>query len=165
MTPTFMSHTLELVRDSVRVYYHHTMDTSMKLLFGAILVGAISCNSVLGQETSGQVKGSPILLSRRAEAPEVSHPKGSLFRMPAIVVVNKRPPSITYPQSTEPMLVTEPNFIIRDGAIYLSVFDNVLLPLPGGGASGCFSRDLSERIERLRSVIEAFPSPIPTRLR
>jgi hypothetical protein len=61
------------------------------------------------------------------------------------------------------MLVTEPKFIIKDGAVYFSVFDNVLVPLAGGGASGCFSLDLPERIEKLKNLTKTFPYLPPAR--
>lgn len=46
-------------------------------------------------------------------------------------------------------------------AVYI-VLDpaGIQLPMAGGGASGCFSLDLRERIERLKKVVGTFP-PAP----
>lgn len=53
----------------------------------------------------------------------------------------------------------------KDGAVYvdMGMFGNgMLIPVPGGGASGCFESNLPERIEKLRTSIEAFPArPLP----
>lgn len=50
--------------------------------------------------------------------------------------------------------------VVRDGSVYFEMLD-MLIPFPGGGASGCFSVDLPERREKLRKAIEAFP-PLPS---
>jgi len=49
-------------------------------------------------------------------------------------------------------------FVVKDGAVYLTIpASEVLLPMPGGGASGCFGLDLPQRIERLRAYIKSIP--------
>ncbi|MCI0490920.1 MAG: hypothetical protein L0229_30375 [Blastocatellia bacterium] len=54
--------------------------------------------------------------------------------------------------------IAAPKFVFKDGAFYLTVFgDGVLVPMVGGGASGCFSFDLANRIEDLKKLIETFP--------
>jgi hypothetical protein len=57
-------------------------------------------------------------------------------------------------------------WVWKDGALYFDIgmFGNErLIPVPGGGASGCFGPILPERIEILRQSIEAFPPrPLPT---
>ncbi len=52
-------------------------------------------------------------------------------------------------------------FVFKSGALYfkLGVLD-VLLPVPGGGASGCFTLDLAQRAEQLRRFIEQLPPKI-----
>jgi hypothetical protein len=45
----------------------------------------------------------------------------------------------------------EVQFVVKDGAVYFGMpGSGVLVPMSGGGASGCFTRDLPQRIERLR---------------
>ena len=57
-------------------------------------------------------------------------------------------------------------WVWKGGALYFDIgmFGNErLIPVPGGGASGCFGPILPERIEKLRHSIEAFPPrPLPT---
>ena len=49
-------------------------------------------------------------------------------------------------------------FVIVDGAVYISMpVSGVLVPMSGGGASGCFTLDLPQRIKNLRKLTEEFP--------
>jgi hypothetical protein len=60
----------------------------------------------------------------------------------------------------EGFVVTQPQWVFKDGSLYIDIFGTgTLIPVPGGGASGCFDLDLQERIVKLRSRIEAFPPP------
>lgn len=129
----------------------------MKRLLGITLLTAVFCTSVSAQEARSQIKVAFDVGSERSKAAEGSRPVGSLFTPPSIRILDGRSPSVHYAQSTEPLRIDEPKFVVKDGAVYLSVFGQVLIPLAGGGASGCFSHDLSERIRRLQSVIERFP--------
>jgi hypothetical protein len=45
-------------------------------------------------------------------------------------------------------------WISEEGGLFIT-FGDMKIPVAGGGASGCFTRDLRERIEKLRIVIEA----------
>jgi hypothetical protein len=49
-------------------------------------------------------------------------------------------------------------WVFKDGALYMDALGNgMLIPVPGGGASGCFDLNLRERMDKLRTSIEAFP--------
>jgi hypothetical protein len=51
-------------------------------------------------------------------------------------------------------------WVFKDGALYIDMLGTgMLIPVPGGGASGCFDLNLQERIVKLRSRIEGFPPP------
>lgn len=139
------------------VYYRPQRRAGMKWLFGITLVTALSCTGAWAQEAARQAKPSFNLGSASSKAAERSRPVGSLFTPPSIRILDGRPSSIHLSQSTVPLPMNAPRFIVKDGAVYLLVFENILVPVAGGGASGCFSVDLSERIERVRSLIEMFP--------
>lgn len=58
----------------------------------------------------------------------------------------------------KPNLITDPDpltngenpFVVVAGAVYIRVLGGgFLAPVPGGGASGCFSVDLPQRITKL----------------
>lgn len=61
------------------------------------------------------------------------------------------------------VIVLPPQWVFKDGALYLDLLGNgALVPVPGGGASGCFDANLRVRIEKLKTAIEAFPArPAP----
>jgi hypothetical protein len=48
----------------------------------------------------------------------------------------------------------EMRYVFENGGFYL-VFGDMRIPVPGGGASGCFNSDLGQRIENLEAFIEA----------
>ncbi|MEK6279517.1 MAG: hypothetical protein AABN95_04110 [Acidobacteriota bacterium] len=56
-------------------------------------------------------------------------------------------------------------FVVLDGAVYISVLGiGSLIPMSGGGASGCFSRDLPQRITNLTEFLpklDAIEQPKP----
>jgi hypothetical protein len=56
-----------------------------------------------------------------------------------------------------PKVVVKKTGVNGAGAVSEVALPNILLPMPGGGASGCFSVDLGERIELLRKSIEEMP--------
>jgi hypothetical protein len=65
-----------------------------------------------------------------------------------------------------PVSIIQMKYVVNDGALYLDIFGNgTLIPVPGGGASGCFSLDLPQRRERLRNYIESLPQEKPPAVR
>jgi hypothetical protein len=50
--------------------------------------------------------------------------------------------------------IQDMRYISEDGGLFI-ILGDVKIPVPGGGASGCFTRDLQERIEKLKLVVEA----------
>jgi hypothetical protein len=62
-------------------------------------------------------------------------------------------------------IVPQPGFVVKNSAVYYEMFGGLLIPLPGGGASGCFNERLRERIDNLRGTIESLRllGPAPSR--
>lgn len=58
----------------------------------------------------------------------------------------------------EEQAMWESRFVWADGAARMSVLGG-LVPVPGGGASGCFNVDLPERIGRIRDFILRLKNP------
>ena len=45
-------------------------------------------------------------------------------------------------------------FVVQNGAVYATILNGrYLIPIPGGGASGCFSLDLPQRTTNLREFV------------
>lgn len=60
------------------------------------------------------------------------------------------------PQQT--IAIGPPQFVIRDQALYLDVTGNgALIPVPGGGASGCFGWDSEKKFYELRQTFQGLP--------
>jgi hypothetical protein len=49
---------------------------------------------------------------------------------------------------------TEPSFVWTNGALYTVMVSGLRIAVPGGGASGCFTVDLPERIEKMERFLE-----------
>lgn len=63
-------------------------------------------------------------------------------------------------QSTKSDAIDSP-FVVRNGAVYMTVNGKYLIPMPGGGASGCFSLDLPRRITNLQEFVPRLVAPEP----
>jgi len=86
----------------------------MKWLFGITLATALSCTGAWAQEAARQAKPSFDLGSASSKAAERSRPVGSLFTPPSIRILDGRPSSIHLSQSTVPLPINEPRFVVKD---------------------------------------------------
>lgn len=57
------------------------------------------------------------------------------------------------------ILVPETQFVIKNGAVYLMFPEQILMPMIGGGASGCLGSSVPESIEKVGQVIFLAPKP------
>ena len=75
-------------------------------------------------------------------------------------------PPIPAGQSTKP-LIEHPTstagnpFVVRNGSVYMTMRNGYFIPVPGGGASGCFSLDLPRRITNLKEFLPRLIAPEP----
>ena len=136
---------------------------SVKHILAIMFVALISSISTSAQEAGNTVKKSIAPGNDKSATAKEIRPDTFLLTPPSFSVLDQKPASIYYFQSTGPLPVTKSKFIVRDGAVYLSIFENSMkVPLIGGGASDCFSLYLPERIENLKRYIETL-TPIPQR--
>ncbi len=63
-------------------------------------------------------------------------------------------------QSTKSDVIDSP-FVVQNGAVYMTVNGKYLIPMPGGGASGCFSLDLPQRTTNLKEFVPRMVAPEP----
>jgi hypothetical protein len=63
-------------------------------------------------------------------------------------------------QATIQLVIPEIEYVFKDSAFYMVVNENILVPVIGGGASGCFNRDLNEREEKIKALIQRLPKRV-----
>ncbi|MFY9571395.1 MAG: hypothetical protein WAV20_08360 [Blastocatellia bacterium] len=60
-------------------------------------------------------------------------------------------------------VILPPQWVLKEGALYLDVLGNgTLIPVPGGGASGCFGVNSTSRFDPFKPNIEVFPPKPPS---
>lgn len=103
--------------------------------------------------------------------------KASSQDRPVAGLLELTPPHFTFGQSqtSNPMIPARQSttrgdnptnthgspFVVRNGAVYMKVLNGQLFPVPGGGASGCFSLDLPRRITNLQEFRPRLIAPEP----
>ncbi len=135
----------------------------MNRLVGVLFVTAVWCTSVTAQQANkqsdAQLAPSVSVVKQGQEAPATP----TFVFKPTFNWPLELPLSKTSTQQPQRLIVMpQSTFVFKDGALYIDVGNRVLLPAPGGGASGCFNWNLHERIERLRTVIETLPPRPPS---
>jgi hypothetical protein len=130
----------------------------MKQIAATLLTGAMFAASAFAQQPSTTGTDSA---GRKATtgASEESLQSKMDSRLPQVKELFK---ALAQHRDTGPAVVVAEvipvGFVVKDGAVYyVAPFSNILLPMPGGGASGCFSANLPTRIDLLRSVILELP--------
>jgi hypothetical protein len=125
----------------------------MRQLFLVLVLIAFGCTMSLAQQQAGQVLTPPT--SQMNSAPISKTPAGfDLFRL--LVSAPSVNQSQTDNQTTTPPQVIrqEEVFVVRGGAVYMPLLNgNILVGIPGGGASGCFSLYLPQRITALNEYL------------
>lgn len=126
----------------------------MKKLIGVLFIAAAACVPARAQqENKVSNAGAPAAVQTSQVVPI----------KPGFKLVIEFPPTKTegarrIQLPPEAVVFSQPQWVFKDGALYIDIFGTgTLIPVPGGGASGCFDLNLEERIVKLRSRIEAFP--------
>jgi hypothetical protein len=129
-----------------------------RLIVGVVLV-SLNCTVILAQQNDKSNSKPPTPLPPIVLA--AGNPSaGTSFQLP-------RPP-FTFGQaqtvnsgiraSSDSAKQVGP-FVVLDGAVYMRMPGGpFLLPVSGGGASGCFSLDLPQRIENLKEFVPKLKS-------
>lgn len=131
----------------------------MKQPIGSLLLVLALCAIVPAQKNDGA----------KNETTGKSEAQSSALTLPINIRVFPLKPNQTgsnLEKQDYPVSIIEMKYVVKDGAVYLDIFGNgSLVPVPGGGASGCFSLDLPQRRERLRTYIESLPQERPPAVR
>ena len=124
-----------------------------KLIVGAILV-LFSCTVILAQQNDKSNSKPPTPSSPSVLVMDTSSPVPS-FQLPK--------PDFTFGQSqtvnsgiraSDESAKQVGPFVVVHGAVYMRLAGgSFLVPVSGGGASGCFSLDLPKRIENLKEFV------------
>lgn len=107
----------------------------MTRFVGAILIVATVSVTAMAQQKE------PPTESKTEAALSIQRLKETLLKLDSLSL----PPRLT---------ISSMQWIPEDGGLFI-IFGDMKIPVPGGGASGCFTQDLSERIEKLKIVVEA----------
>lgn len=119
-----------------------------RLIAGLILI-VFNCTLILAQQTDKQ--------SVRPKTPVPTGVPAS-DPPPKVVTFQLSAPDFTFGQS-QPTLIRASGqstkqvgpFVVMNGAVYMRLLgDQFLVPVSGGGASGCFSLNLPQRITNLK---------------
>ena len=128
-----------------------------RLIAGLIVIG-FNCIIILAQQTDKQ--------SLRPKTPVPTDVPGS-ERPPDVASFQLSAPDFTFGQSQSNKLIVPLGqsakqvgpFVVMNGAVYVRVLGGqFLVPVPGGGASRCFSLDLPQRIASLEEFMPKLDS-------
>lgn len=131
----------------------------MRILIVGVLLVSFNCTVILAQQNDNSNSKPPTPLTPIVLAADTQSAVTS-FRLP--------PPDFTFGQSqtinsgirasSESAKQVGP-FVVLDGAVYMRVSGSpFLFPVSGGGASGCFTLDLPQRIENLKEFVPRLSS-------
>src|SRR5713226_6604829 len=131
----------------------------MKRLVAGVILVAFNCTVILAQQRD---KPSSTLTTPM--------PAGVLTSdtPPSVASLQLSPPHFTFGPSQAKNPIIRPSgqstkqddtIVFQDSALYMRVLGGqFLMPVPGGGASGCFTLDLQQRIANLREFIPKLDS-------
>jgi hypothetical protein len=122
-----------------------------RLMLAAVIL--LSGCAVASAQQSDQ-KPLPSVASVETENQNPSYRPALGVPTPALSV--KWPQARLQDQATIGRLLvrSEPSFVWTNGALYNVMWSGLRIPVPGGGASGCFTLDLPERIAKVERFVE-----------
>ncbi len=135
------------------------MKQLLLLMFWSTLLGATALGQGAAAPTNEPASGTGRI--SRLQGGALGQPAG-----PGVHLEEQSRTSLLRPLPQEDFFAghgvsTEP-LIWAHRALYVRLWDGgLLVPAPGGGASGCFSLDLPERIARLRLFVKTLESLPP----
>jgi hypothetical protein len=129
-----------------------------RLIVGAILV-SFNCTMILAQQNDKSNSKPPTPLPPIVLAADTPSARAS-FRLPRPPFIFGQAQTINsgIRASSESAKQVGP-FVVMDGAVYMRLPGSpFLFPVSGGGASGCFTLDLPQRIEDLKEFVPRLSS-------
>lgn len=128
----------------------------MKRLFGLVILTAVGSISATAQSATVQ-QPAPAAASQ-SNPPAPKQPFAATIGADRIIVFD----SDKLEDVLKRMLTLDGFRVFNDnGRIYVAftLGGGVMVPMVGGGASGCWSDNLPERIDKLKRYIEMLPPP------
>jgi len=130
-------------------------EANVRQLFSVLALIALGCTASLAQRQAGQDSTSQ---TPQTSAAPVSKTPVDFDQIRALIAA----PALNQSQGTHQKTTAKPQpviwqdvvFVVRDGAVYQPLLNGtVLVGIPGGGASGCFSLNLPQRIAALNEYL------------
>jgi len=129
----------------------------MRRLIAGLILLAVNCMVIFGQQPdkSGPTLSTPTTerLLTSDQLPDVTSWQRSAPHSPS-----GQPQSGLFISPSDLSKTQEGSFVFQDGALYMRVAGQLLMPVSGGGASGCFNLYLPERIKNLKEFIPRLDS-------
>lgn len=129
-----------------------------RLIAGLILI-VFNCTLILAQQTDKQSVRPKTPVPAGVPASDTP-PDAASFALsaPHFIFGQSQINNLIVPQSGQSTKQVGP-FVVMNGAVYMRLLgDQFLVPVSGGGASGCFSLDLPQRITNLKEFIPKLDS-------
>lgn len=125
----------------------------MRQLFVVLVLIALCCSISMAQQQSAPVFTLPTPVTNSAPISKTPADFDLLRLLIAAPSINQSQASNR--TNTRPQVIMqEGGFVVRDGAMYMPLWNNsILVGIPGGGASGCFSLRLPQRIAALDEYV------------
>jgi hypothetical protein len=104
----------------------------MNLLPAALILGAVASGPALAQQTDNAIQPQG--------RPSLSQTQSLKSLQSGLQNPDETGQSSAFSQGSGQVVVPGVRFVVRDGAVYLTLFEGrAPLPMAGGGASGCFN--------------------------
>lgn len=130
----------------------------MTKLIGVLLVLVAACVSAAAQQENRVSSDAVPAATKTNQVAGIQPQVRSVIESPDTPFKIKDPRRVSVPPAGS--VIAETKWVFKDGAVYIDILGTgSLIPLPGGGASGCFKLDLEERIAKLRPTVEALRPP------
>lgn len=126
----------------------------MRRLIAALILTLFTCIMILAQQTDKQTLGPKTPAPTGVPASDIKSTGATLDLLVSQVTSGQsQTNSLRIRPSAESRKQDGP-FVVLNGAVYMPVLGaRFLIPLAGGGASGCFSLDLPKRITILEEFV------------
>ena len=121
------------------------LEVSMRQLALVLTMVALNCTSVLAQQ-----KDQPIVILSTTDPASAAAP----LNLSSPGIPSNKPKVGDPTRALDQLSEQVGNFVFVGGALYMrSMMGGGLIAVPGGGASGCFSMDLPQRITGIEDFI------------
>ena len=143
---------------------YHPED-KMKRIFGAIFLAVLIATSICSKEQNVLFADDPSITLETVKE-RLSNPPPSTDIKPFVSLTTslaspgpQQTPKAKRQRPTASIAL--PEYVFKDGAFYMVLAgSNILIPMTGGGASGCFTKGLDQRGQSLKSYVKKLPRKV-----